>query len=273
MFLRLLFVLLVALNIAIAAWLLLGQDGGYARGASDPGVPVLHLLSEQEPPRAVATSVPTPAVASSTAQGRASTSPTNPSPVPMPPVVTTAASPATSVSPPVSSSSALPPSASPTPNPGPLRTLRYACIAIGPFATPQDLRAARIALAPHTARLRSRQEQTTQSRGWWVFLPASTNRAQALALATRLDAAHVGEYFVVSAGDQSNTISLGLFKDPANARNRRDEVRAAGFPAQMSERIETAPEYWLDAALNDPAFDWRRHLRTADVGSHGTACF
>ena len=46
MFLRLLFVLLSALNIAVGAWLLLGQP--YARGGSpiDPGVAELRLLSE-----------------------------------------------------------------------------------------------------------------------------------------------------------------------------------------------------------------------------------
>ncbi|TNY25746.1 sporulation protein, partial [Fulvimonas soli] len=99
-------------------------------------------------------------------------------------------------------------------------------------------------------------------------------RAQALALAGRLEAAHVGEYFVVGSGDQSNTISLGLFKDPANARKRRDEVVAAGFPAQMSERVETVPEYWLDVAVADPGrFDWRRRVRAEGVGSHSTGCF
>jgi hypothetical protein len=46
MFLRLLFVLLSALNIAVGAWLLLGQS--YIRGGSpsDPGVAELRLLSE-----------------------------------------------------------------------------------------------------------------------------------------------------------------------------------------------------------------------------------
>jgi hypothetical protein len=65
-----------------------------------------------------------------------------------------------------------------------------------------------------------------------------------------------------------------LFKDPANARKRRDEVTAAGFPAQMSERTETVPEYWLDLAVADNAhFDWRSRVRNNAVGSHSTGCF
>jgi hypothetical protein len=225
MFLRLLFTLLVALNIAVGAWLLWGQDDVHGRSATDPGVPELQLLSEQP----VTTAAPVvPAVPSAAAA--------------MPPV------------PPAGNS--------------------YRCIAVGPFANPQDLRNARVALAAPDTRMRSRQEQTTQARGWWVYLPATTNRAQALEQARRLAAGGIKDYFVVSSGDQPNTVSLGLFKDPANARKRRDEIVAAGFPAQMSERTETVPEYWLDlAAPANRTLDWRSRITDGNVGSHSTPCF
>jgi hypothetical protein len=224
MFLRLLFVLLIALNIAVGAWLLLGQDDAHGRSVTDPGVPVLHLLSEQAPVPAVAGSTPPPAA---TAPAVASVDATE-----------------------------------------------TRCLAIGPFATPQDLRNARAALAAPGTRMRSRQEHTTEARGWWVYLAAPGTRAQALALARRLEAAHVGDYFVMSTGDQSNAISLGLFKDPSNARKRRDEVSAAGFAAQIQERTEQVPEYWLDLVVADGAhFDWRSRVRSAGVSSHSATCF
>lgn len=220
MFLRLLFVLLIAFNIAVGAWLLLGQDDARGRSVTDPGVPMLHLLSEQSP------------------------------------------APAASL--PVAAAPAPPRSA----------VLETRCLAIGPFDTPQDLRNARGTLAGPGVRMRSRQEQTTEARGWWVYLPAPGSRAQALALARRLEAAAVGDYFVMSSGDQPNAISLGLFRDPANARKRRDEVTTAGFPAQIQERTEQVPEYWLDLVVADGArFDWRTRLPGADVGSHSTTCF
>jgi hypothetical protein len=226
MFLRLLFVLLIALNIAVGAWLLLGQDDTHGRSVTDPGVPMLHLLSEQ-------TAMP----ASTAAR---------------PPAVST-------VPAPTASSAAAP---------------ETRCLAVGPFDTPQDLRNARVALTGPGVRMRSRQEQTTEARGWWVYLPAPGTRAQALALARRLDAAHVGDYFVMSSGDQSNAISLGLFKDPANARKRRDEIGAAGFAAQIQERTEQVPEYWLDLVVAAGArFDWRGRVPTANIGSHSTTCF
>ncbi|MGN2247088.1 SPOR domain-containing protein [Frateuria sp. GZRR35] len=224
MFLRLLFVLLIALNIAVGAWLVLGQDDSHGRSVTDPGVPMLHLLSEQTAP-------------------------------PLPPVIP---SPATVPAPAASTAAAL----------------ETRCLAIGPFDTPQDLRNARTALTGPGVRMRSRQEQTTETRAWWVYLPAPGARAQALALARRLESANVGDYFVMSSGDQSNAISLGLFKDPANARKRRDEVTTAGFPAQIQERTEQVPEYWLDLVVADGArFDWHGRVRTAGIGSHSTTCF
>ena len=223
MFLRLLFVLLSALNIAVGAWLLLGQP--YPRGGSptDPGVPELRLLSEL----------------------------------------------------PESSSAALLPSASPAATTAAAPSLaQRECLSLGPFATPQDLRNARQALAAEATRMRSRQEQTSQASGWWVYLSPTASRAQALAQVRQLSAHHISDYFVVSSGDQSNTISLGVFKDPANARKRRDDIIAAGVPARMSERSESAPEYWLDLVVADRArFDWRTRIHAAGVGSHSAGCF
>jgi hypothetical protein len=247
MFLRLLFVLLIALNIAVGAWLLLGQDDVHGRSATDPGVPELHLLSERPP---APSSAPTPA--------SAATSPAD----------TTAAMPSS----PTSSAAPVAQPATPAPPPQPSRPNTYTCMALGPFATQTDMRTARVALTSQAARMRSRQEQTTQTTGWWVFLPGGGTRDKALELGRRLAAANVGEYFIVSSGDQSNTISLGLFKDPANARRRREQVVAAGFPAQMSERTESVAEYWLDVVIADNGHtDWRSRVR--GVGSHSTGCF
>ena len=244
MFLRLLFVLLIALNIAVGAWLLLGQDDVHGRAATDAGVPELHLLSERPP---APSSAPPPATPASTL------------------AAATPSAPASSA-PPVA-----PPPAPATPAPPP-RPNTYTCMALGPFATQTDMRNARAALSSQAARMRQRQEQTTQTTGWWVYLPGGGSRDKALELGRRLAAANVGEYFIVSSGDQSNTVSLGLFKDPANARRRREQVVAAGFPAQMSERSESVAEYWLDVVIADNGrTDWRNRVR--GVGSHSTGCF
>jgi len=240
MFLRLLFVLLMALNIAVGAWLLLGQPYAHNGNAVDPGVRELRLLSEMPEPVAtvVAPSVATSAAATATVAAPAPATPATITP------------------------------------PRPAQPVPQICLALGPFATPQDLRNARQALGAQVTRMRSRQEQTNQPNGFWVYLPATGSHAQALELARQLGARNIKDYFVVSGGDQPNTVSLGLFKDPANARKRRDEVVAAGFPARLSERSETVPEYWLDlVANNSPRFEWRNRVRASGVSSHSTSCF
>lgn len=220
MFLRLLFVLLSALNIAVGAWLLLGQPYSHVRGATDPGVPELHLLSEMP------------------ASGDSSSAPDTPT--------------------------------------GQLAAAshNYSCTTLGPFDTPQDLRDARQALGSRVARMRSRQQQTIEPTGWWVHLPVAATRAQALQQAKRLGASNIADYFVVGSGDQANTVSLGLFRDQANARKRVSEVVAAGFPARMSERSENVPEYWLDLMVADGSrLEWHEYVSASGVGSHSAACF
>ncbi|MEO8810634.1 MAG: SPOR domain-containing protein [Rhodanobacter sp.] len=220
MFLRLLFIVLVALNIAMGAWLLLGQPYAHVGSATDAGVPELRLLSEM--PESVATS-PGP----SDTGGLAADA-----------------------------------------------THRYICITLGPFNTPQDLRNARQALAGQVARTRSRQQQTGQNAGWWVYLPTVASRTQALEQARQLEAHGIDDYFVVGSGDQANTISLGVFKDPANARKRLDQVLAAGFSARMGERSGSAPEYWLDLMVSEGTdLDWRSHVSASGIDAHRTGCF
>jgi hypothetical protein len=245
MFLRLLFVLLMALNIAVGAWLLLGQPYAHNGNAVDPGVRELRLLSEMPEPAAT---VAAPGPAASIAVAAPASAPV-----------------AAAVDAPAPVDTAPPKPAQPVPQ---------ICLALGPFATPQDLRNARQALGAQVTHMRSRQEQTTQPNGFWVYLPATASHAQALELARQLGTRNIKDYFVVSGGDQPNTVSLGLFKDPANARKRRDEVVAAGFPARLSERNETVPEYWLDlVANNSPRFEWRSRVRASGVNSHSTSCF
>jgi len=283
MLLRLMFVLLIALNIAVAAWLLLGESGTHAVDPADKGVPKLKLLAE----------LPAPALTVPAVSGSAATSAL--AAAAMPARVSTATA-AAVVAPSVAQA---PPAAKPTPRepekkapveaaatPAPLATAStvdaptsakrsYRCLAIGPFSNQVDLRSTRTALAPRTVRSRQRQEQTSESHGWRVFLPPQATRDLALAQARRLEAKGVKDYFVVSAaGELQNSVALGLFHDPANAKKRRDEVIAAGFPARMSERTEVTPVWWLDVVVPDDAnADIRRSIRSPGASSKPTGCF
>jgi SPOR domain len=135
------------------------------------------------------------------------------------------------------------------------------CHSIGTFPTQADVRAAIGALTPLTRRIQFREAHATQARGFWVYLPALQSREQALAAARQLSAKGVRDYYVVTAGDQQNTISLGLFRDQGNAERRRAEIAALGFAPQSIARTEELPVYWLDYAVDRAhPLDWRAKL-------------
>lgn len=259
---RLLLALLIAFNLALAAWWLLGRRGSAPPHASDAGVPVLDLLSDRSVVNAAGAAVvpaaslaPTAASARSVGVVPVAASSTR--------VVAIATSAPRSISAPAARIAA-----------PPQPTIGETCISYGPLSTAQDLRALRAALRRHAARTRARQEQTTQSRGWWVHLPPSASRPAALAQLRQLAARHLGDAFVMGGGAAPSIVSLGLFRNPANARRRLAEIVAAGFPAQLSARVETVPEYWLDVvAAPGVRLDPAVLLHDEPVGSHSTACF
>ena len=208
MFPRVLFLLLLALNIGGACWIAFApKTAAPVPAITDPGVPALVLLSERD--------------------GTAST----------PATVTE-----TSTVAPTSSSSDV-------------------CQSIGPFQTQSDMRSSFNSLTPLVKRIQYRNENATQSRGFWVFLAAMKTREDALGAARRLSAKGVRDYYVVTAGEQLNTISLGLFREQANAERRKAEIAGMGFEPQLIQRTEELPVYWIDYARgagND--FNWRSHV-------------
>ena len=219
---RILFLLLLAMNIGVALWLYFApQPHAHAFAPADPGVPKLVLLSERE--RA---NEGTAAELSSAPEAAA-------------------------------------------------EPLNGTCASIGPFPTQADMRSALSALTPLVARIQYREARSTETRGYWVFLPAQSSRERALGLARQLSEKGVRDYYVVTAGDQPNTISLGLFHDQANAEKRRDEVARLGFAPQVVARTEELPVYWIDfAPERDHPVDWRAHMvAQLDLREQSVRCF
>lgn len=251
MFVRLLLLLLVALNLGAAAWWWFGRAPVRTfPPPSDPGVAELRLWSETSKkaagPHAAAPAASIQAVLAATADSST-----------QPPVATTAAA-ATAQ---VATSASSPP--------------RDACKTLGPFMTAADMRAAMQNLSPHVARIQYREEQVNRSHGYWVYLPAATTRETALADARQLAAKGIRDYYVVTAGDTQNTISLGLFNDQANADRRVATVQKAGFAAKVEQRIDMATTYWLDYAVPPgKAFDWTAWLPDRnDLHAKSIDCF
>lgn len=150
--------------------------------------------------------------------------------------------------------------------------LAPACLSLGPFATPVELRVAMSALTPHVGRIQFREVAATQLRGYRVYLPASGSREAALGTARQLASRGIRDYYVVTAGAQENTVSLGLFRDLANAEQRREEIATQGFQAVLEPRTEDAAQWWIDLAA-EAEFDWRARLpEHREIEARPVAC-
>ena len=129
------------------------------------------------------------------------------------------------------------------------------CMNLGPFDTPQALRQAIDLLGPMVSRLQYREAQIEALKGYRVYLPATETRDEALASARRLSAMGIRDLYVVSAGEDENSIALGLYRDKQNAERRVEQIAALGIRAELASSTEPRPQWWLEIAVAE-GFDW-----------------
>lgn len=129
------------------------------------------------------------------------------------------------------------------------------CHAIGPFADPAAVEAARRRLQPRVARLHVREVVAPgPRRDWRVWLPPLADRAAAQAMAGRIAAAGFDDYFIVAAGTEANSIALGRYGSEESARRREAALRAGGFADVRAEPLGEPPpsQAWIDVATTTP---------------------
>lgn len=93
-------------------------------------------------------------------------------------------------------------------------------------------------------------------RGWRVFLPPLASLAEAQATAQRIAAAGFDDFLVVREGTEANSVALGRYRNEESARKRAEALIAAGFPARTAalEEEGAAKVTWLEV-IADEAFD------------------
>lgn len=121
------------------------------------------------------------------------------------------------------------------------------CISLGPFPDT----AAAAAAAGRVDALRSRVSERSggRPRGWRVIVPPQASPEQAQAVAARIAAAGITDYFVMRTGADANAVALGRYQSEDAARRRAQTLTAAGF-AVRAEPVGSGPVVaWLDLAL------------------------
>lgn len=230
---RALIVLLVVLNLGVAAWWMARDEPVPAVATVDPpaGVARLQLLREE----AGVARVPPSSFA------------------------------ATRATPPPADASAASASGAPSAvDPGVAAAAVIHCYALGPFPDAATVATARRQLQSRATRLHVREVASDRRRGWRVWLPAQADRATAQALVERIAAAGFADYFIVASGEEANSISLGRYGSEPTARRRQAALQAAGFDDVRAEALGDAPAAatWIDIAGAAP-------LDEADASAFG----
>jgi hypothetical protein len=248
---RILFLLLLAANLAFFAWLRFmappdpALDPRPMTQQLEPGK--LRIVTEPE----LAQIAPAPPAGAqpSAAKPLASTTPA----AAATPLTAPAATPASSTPP---SSTAPATASAPKPAPPAPEAAPLACLEWGSFS-PQDAPRAEQRLEPLALGVRLAQYRGEETAGWWVFIPPQPNRATAQKKAAELKKLGVDDYFVVQEdGKLRWALSLGVFRTEEAARARLEALRARGVrSAQVGRRETRVPKVWyqvrtVDVALN-----------------------
>lgn len=123
------------------------------------------------------------------------------------------------------------------------------CLRFGPFADAAARDAARTALSAAGVTAQPRETPARSGRGWKVHLPPFASREEAKAMAERIKAAGISDWYLLNEGADANGIALGRYGSEESARRRESELRAKGIAAQAEPLGDTTAQSWLEARL------------------------
>jgi hypothetical protein len=121
-----------------------------------------------------------------------------------------------------------------------------ACVSVGPYlerpvAEQAEARLARLGFA-----VRLRESREPVRVGDWVRVEDLATPEDAANALAQLQAAGIGDAYVLTEEAPGTVISLGVFTEPERAEQARTIARMAGFEPRTVERTREADVLWLD---------------------------
>ncbi len=89
--------------------------------------------------------------------------------------------------------------------------------------------------------------------GYWVHLPGIPTRDEASEILGQLHANDISDSYIVPGGEESQTISLGVFSEISRAGSIREQVRELGYDPTVADRSRSATLYWVDVQADSVA--------------------
>jgi hypothetical protein len=148
------------------------------------------------------------------------------------------------------------------------------CYSVGAFNSRSEISPILDVLKTEVIKIRTRKVISTQEAGYWVYIPAMKSREEALSVGRQLSQYNIKDYYVVTGGENENTLSLGLYRDSQNADTRLQELLSKGFNAKKQVKVEQWPEFWLDYAIASDKVETIVNINTLnpDVTSNKVEC-
>lgn len=125
-------------------------------------------------------------------------------------------------------------------------SFNQSCYTVGVFNAKSEINPILDELKNQVIKIRTRKVTSTHEAGYWVTITSSKTREKALEVARQLSEYQVKDFYVVTGGENENTISLGVFRNMKNADTRLQALLNKGFKAEKQVRVEQWPEFWLD---------------------------
>jgi hypothetical protein len=120
------------------------------------------------------------------------------------------------------------------------------CVSVGPFADPSRSAQGATLLRARGFSPRQRAEAGEPWSGYWVYVGELTGEAQQTEVMRRLERSGISDAQVMPSSEEGRRVSVGLFTERQGAERRAKAVRDLGLKAEIAERKQTPPAYWVD---------------------------
>lgn len=120
------------------------------------------------------------------------------------------------------------------------------CFSLGPFDNKVESEKISTLLKEKNVETTSIRLRDTSLSGYWVILPSSGSRKEAIAHIQKLKEYKIQDYFLVATGSHENAVSLGVYSQKNLARRRVDEMIRLGFIPRMESVALPRKVYWLN---------------------------
>lgn len=126
------------------------------------------------------------------------------------------------------------------------------CVSVGPYESEELAQQGgkKLEAARHAYRLRTEASRIESS--YWIYLPKAKNRKAAERSLKELTRLGIADHYIMQEPGMENIVSLGLFAQADNARNRMADLEKKGIKAQQETRYRTRTFYWLDLDTGKP---------------------